>query len=64
MFQNFTVLFIGYSHDDLIRRYLSLGLPAGAPRYALTDTEGSQDPKWAAFMVSSRFESRFCFGSR
>ena len=28
MFDQFTVVFIGYSHDDVIMRYLALGLPS------------------------------------
>ncbi|WP_129789671.1 SIR2 family protein [Promicromonospora panici] len=46
MFQKFTVVFIGYSHDDPIMRYLALGLPSGTPRYAFTSSEGAADPKW------------------
>lgn len=49
MFASFTVLFVGYSHDDAIMRYLALGLPsrtdARAPRrFALTSSPG--DSKW------------------
>ena len=53
MFQKFTVLFIGYSHDDPIMRYLGLGLPSGTPRYAMTDTETARDPKWARLGVTA-----------
>jgi hypothetical protein len=49
MFERFTVVFIGYSHDDVIMRYLALGLPSGEDeterRFAFT-TESS-DSKWA-----------------
>ena len=34
MFQRFTVLFVGYSHDDPIVTYLARGLPPGTSRYA------------------------------
>lgn len=49
MFDKFTVLFIGYSHDDVIMRYLALGLPSRdedtpSRRFALTST--AADPKW------------------
>lgn len=49
MFASFTVLFVGYSHDDAIMRYLALGLPsridARAPRrFALTSSP--DDSKW------------------
>lgn len=39
VFESFTVLFVGYSHDDVIMKYLARALPAGKtqPRFALTD---------------------------
>ncbi|RRD05127.1 hypothetical protein EII34_07210 [Arachnia propionica] len=45
MFDRFTVVFVGYSHDDVIMRYLALGLPSRGKektfqRFAFTD-----DPK-------------------
>ncbi|GLI27527.1 hypothetical protein ARHIZOSPH14_17690 [Agromyces rhizosphaerae] len=46
MFQRFTVVFIGYSHDDPIMRYLALGLPSGTPRFALTSADSAHDIKW------------------
>ncbi|SDL90466.1 SIR2 family protein [Microbacterium azadirachtae] len=46
MFQKFTVVFIGYSHDDPIMRYLALGLPSGTPRFVLTSAESALDLKW------------------
>ncbi|MGV8885008.1 MAG: SIR2 family protein [Microbacteriaceae bacterium] len=44
MFDEFTVLFVGYSHDDPIMRYLALGLPSKTRRYVLTHLPG--DNKW------------------
>ncbi len=45
MFSRFTVLFIGYSHSDIVMSYLARGLrPDGPPRYALTD--GPDDERW------------------
>lgn len=49
MFASFTVLFVGYSHDDAIMRYLALGLPSrtdsSSPRrFALTTSP--DDSKW------------------
>jgi len=43
VFRTHTVLFVGYSHDDVVLNYLARALPAdgSAGRYALTDTEGS-----------------------
>jgi SIR2-like protein len=44
LFQSFTVLFVGYSHSDVIVSYLARGLPPQAkPRFALTD---QNDPRW------------------
>jgi hypothetical protein len=45
MFEEFTVLFVGYSHDDPIMRYLSLGLPSKTRRYVLTHRPA--DDKWS-----------------
>ena len=53
MFQKFTVLFIGYSHDDPIMRYLALGLPSGTPRYAFTNTHEINDIKWSRLGVKT-----------
>jgi hypothetical protein len=52
MFQKFTVLFVGYSHDDPIMRYLALGLPSATPRYAFTDAKHANDAKWVRLGVS------------
>lgn len=43
VFRSYTVLFVGYRHDDVIMNYLARALPAdgSAGRFALTDTEGS-----------------------
>ena len=53
MFQRFTVLFVGYSHDDPIMRYLALGLPSGTPRYAFTSANEVNDSKWARLGVET-----------
>ena len=38
LFRSFTVLFVGYSHDDIVMHYLARALPAGdAQRFVLTD---------------------------
>ncbi|WP_372449708.1 SIR2 family protein [Microbacterium flavum] len=46
MFQEFTVVFVGYSHDDPIMRYLALGLPSRTPRFVFTQKLPVNDPKW------------------
>lgn len=40
MFRTYVVLFVGYSHDDVVMTYLARGLPREARRYALTTSEG------------------------
>ena len=47
MFGEYTVLFVGYSHDDTVMHYLSRGLPPEGtqPRYALVP-EGANLDEW------------------
>jgi hypothetical protein len=44
MFERYTVLFIGYSHSDLVLNYLARGLPPPTRRFALH--HGSDDGHW------------------
>jgi len=44
MFATYVVLFVGYSHEDLVMNYFSRGLSGRLPRYALTP-ENEAD-KW------------------
>ncbi len=49
MFDRFTVVFIGYSHDDVIMRYLALGLPSNGSAVASKRFAFTNDPsnsKW------------------
>lgn len=43
VFRTHSVLFVGYSHDDVVMSYLARALPAGisAGRYALTEADGN-----------------------
>jgi hypothetical protein len=45
LFRSFTVLFIGYSHDDVVMHYLSRALPIGESvrRYALIANDAKSD---------------------
>lgn len=45
VFRRYTVLFVGYSHNDVVMNYLARALPADnvASRFALTDEGGSWD---------------------
>lgn len=45
MFNHYTVLFIGYSHSDLVMNYLARGLPPSTRRFALH--HGSDNGRWA-----------------
>lgn len=49
MFDRFTVVFIGYSHDDVIMRYLALGLPStgtAVPSKRFAFTSDPTNSKW------------------
>lgn len=50
VFRRYTVLFVGYSHDDVVMNYLSRALPVDGivGRYALTDSE----EKWELLGIS------------
>jgi SIR2-like protein len=49
MFATYTVLFVGYSHSDVVMRYLARALGPGAPRYVLTSSP--DEPDWHALGV-------------
>ena len=51
MFRNFPVLFVGYSHNDIILNYLANALSSGEtkPRFALTDD--SDLPHWESLGI-------------
>ncbi|KAA9163214.1 DUF4020 domain-containing protein [Amycolatopsis acidicola] len=50
MFSTHTVLFIGYSHGDVVMRYLARGLTSDCDRYILTDQPES--PGWRALGIT------------
>ena len=54
LFQRYDVLFVGYSHDDLVMQYLARGLPAesGRNRYALVKP-GQGISKWLRYRVTA-----------
>lgn len=49
MFAAFSVLFVGYSHDDTVMKYLAKGLTRSRQRFALTCEEG--DEKWRPLSI-------------
>jgi hypothetical protein len=50
LFENWTVLFVGYSHNDLVMTYLARGLPpTSEPRYVLTDEPESG--RWGSLRI-------------
>lgn len=62
LFQKFTVLFVGYSHEDPIMRYLALGLPSRTSRYAFmgvkeqdgTNTDADKERnKWSSLGIET-----------
>lgn len=53
MFQEHTVIFVGYGHNDPIMKYLALGLPSKTQRYAFTLADEAGDPKWERLHVTT-----------
>lgn len=51
LFQSTTTLFVGYSHDETVMKYLAKGLAAGGGRYALINTEDDDPEKWLALGI-------------
>lgn len=49
MFREYTVLFVGYSHTDVVMKYLGLGVGPKSQRYVLTDQP--DDPLWTRLRV-------------
>lgn len=47
MFQNFTVLFIGYSHDDPVMNYLARGLPPATRHRRFAITSSGREAEWS-----------------
>ncbi|MEU4532505.1 SIR2 family protein [Micromonospora ureilytica] len=50
MFAEYTVLFVGYSHTDVVMSYLARALSANRRRYVLTDKP--DNPDWAGYGVT------------
>lgn len=47
LFSEFTVLFVGYSHQDTIMNYLGRALPGGSgERYVLTGSKQNESRRW------------------
>lgn len=55
LFRSFTVLFIGYSHDDTIMNYLARALPTGEvpPRFVLTGETDDNADRWHVLGIES-----------
>lgn len=49
VFVGSTVLFVGYSHNDLVMDYLAMGLPSNTKRYVLA--KASDNSRWARLDV-------------
>lgn len=50
MFSEYVVLFVGYSHSDVVMRYLGLGLGPRAERYVITDVP--DDSIWERLRIT------------
>lgn len=46
LFQHNVVLFVGYSHDDVVMQYLARGLPPGTSRFAFIRAGDNDEVKW------------------
>ena len=53
LFQEYVVVFIGYSLTDPTMRYLNLGLPSGSSRYMFTKSKSAKDPEWKRLGVQT-----------
>ncbi|PEB56194.1 hypothetical protein CON65_17400 [Bacillus pseudomycoides] len=51
LFSNYTVLFIGYSHNDPVMKYLATGLPPSTRRYAFV-AQGDNTYHWEHLGIS------------
>lgn len=53
LFNEYLVVFIGYSHDDIMMRYLALGLPAKTERYTFVSEQDSKEnaQKWGSLGI-------------
>ena len=56
MFSEFTVLFVGYSHDDIMMQYLARGMPAQSEedqrRFALIPENERQEARWREWGIT------------
>ena len=49
-FETFTVLFVGYSHEDTVMSYLARGLPPSSKRYVLTSQPNNA--RWTSLRIT------------
>jgi hypothetical protein len=47
LFSQFTVLFVGYSHNDVVMNYLARGLPLGGTSKRFTLAPQGEDARWS-----------------
>ncbi|WP_305785572.1 SIR2 family protein [Symbioplanes lichenis] len=53
MFRSFTVLFVGYSHNDFAMTYLARALPASSRRFAFTVDDPDQARHWQRLGITA-----------
>jgi hypothetical protein len=51
LFSSYTVLFVGYSHNDLVMRYLARGLPPESQNRRFAFTERGKDSMWSIYGI-------------
>jgi SIR2-like domain/Domain of unknown function (DUF4020) len=51
MFRRYVVLFVGYSHEDVVMKYMARALGGGMSRYVLTDKP--DDEKWKQLGITA-----------
>ncbi len=52
MFATYAVVFVGYSHDDVVMRYLARGLRGAGRRYAFTP-DNTQETDWRTLGITA-----------
>ena len=52
LFRSFTVMFVGYSHDDTVMKYLARALPASEARRRFILTDNADSDRWPVLGIT------------
>ena len=52
LFRSFTVMFVGYSHDDTVMRYLARALPASEAERRFILTDNADSDRWSVLGIT------------